>query len=59
MFLFIKENLLIKSRRSILLQVEYIINIMTPSGGKKTMVPGMPEAISLKSVVGGDTSYYV
>ncbi len=50
MFLLVEKRLFVKSGRS-MLQGEYIIDIMTPGGGKKMAVPGMvPEAIFPKKV---------
>jgi hypothetical protein len=45
-----------ESYRSIL-QVEYIIDIITTCGGKKTTVSGMPEAIFLENVVVRDATF--
>jgi hypothetical protein len=54
---FLEKCLFIKSRRSIIQVENSIMDIMTPSGGKKMMVPGVPEAIFLKSVVLRDAMF--
>jgi hypothetical protein len=57
-FLFIDKHLgVIKSHRSILHSIEYIIDIMASSGGEKLTGPGMSELIFLESFVVRDDTF--
>jgi hypothetical protein len=54
-FMCLEKRFLIRSHRRIS-QVEDILNVMAPSSNKEMMVPRMPEAVFLESVIVRDTT---